>query len=122
VTTNHVTTTDTFDTVRAALAGMPGMPPLPPDADTAGPFPLPVPGRWANPSGRAPQQSGIVLFVHGGPEPADRLAKRGALAQAGHGIRALLETIVTAYANTRHRNLRHTQLSVLIMMRVPINQ
>jgi hypothetical protein len=30
--------------------------------------------------------------------------------------------IVTAYANTRRRNLRHTQLSVLIMMRVPINQ
>lgn len=58
MTTNHVTTTDTFDTVRAALVGMPG---LPPDAGTAEPFPLPVAGRWANPPGRCPSLRTISM-------------------------------------------------------------
>lgn len=77
MTTNRVTTPDTFDTLRAALAGMPG---LPPDAGTAEPFPLPVAGRWANPLGRAAREAGVVLYVHGGgfeqrrPEFEDLLA------------------------------------------------
>ncbi|GAB3960983.1 hypothetical protein GCM10029978_011990 [Actinoallomurus acanthiterrae] len=67
LTANRITGPDTFDTVLAALTGMSaGPPPLPPDADTAEPFALPVPGRWANASGRLPQEAGVVLYVHGG--------------------------------------------------------
>ncbi|WP_433176627.1 nitroreductase/quinone reductase family protein [Actinoallomurus sp. CA-150999] len=61
---NRVTGPDTFDTVLTSLSA--GPPPLPPGADTAEPFALPVPGRWANASGRAPQEAGVVLYVHGG--------------------------------------------------------
>jgi acetyl esterase/lipase len=64
---NRVTSADSFDSVLAALAGMSVDPPrLWPDASTAEPFPLPVPGRWADASGRAPQEAGVVLYVHGG--------------------------------------------------------
>ena len=67
VVTNRVTGPDTFDTVMAALAGLNAAPPvLPPGADTAVPFALPVPGRWANPSGRSAREAGVVLYVHGG--------------------------------------------------------
>ncbi|MCO5974039.1 alpha/beta hydrolase fold domain-containing protein [Actinoallomurus soli] len=67
MTINRVTVPDTFDTVLTALSGLSaGPPPLPPGTDTAGPFALPVPGRWANASGRTPQEAGVVLYVHGG--------------------------------------------------------
>ncbi|WP_329247648.1 nitroreductase/quinone reductase family protein [Actinoallomurus sp. NBC_01490] len=67
LTTNHVTGPDTFDTVLTALTGLSaGAPPLPPDAETAEPFALPVAGRWANASGRTPQEAGVVLYLHGG--------------------------------------------------------
>lgn len=73
VTTSRVTTPDYFGTVRAALAGMPG---LPPDAGTAGPFPLPAAGRWANP--RAPRRGRRASFcsctavASGGAAPSSR--------------------------------------------------
>ena len=62
--TNRVSGPDTYDTVLAALAEMSADPP--PGADTAGPFALPVPGRWANASGHTPQDAGVVLYLHGG--------------------------------------------------------
>lgn len=65
--TNHVSVPDTYDTVRAALVAMSGgPPPLPSRADTGEPFRMPVPGRWANGSGRPPQEAGVVLYLHGG--------------------------------------------------------
>lgn len=67
MTINQVTGPDTYDTVAAAMNGMAaGPPPLPAHADTTEPFALPVRGRWANASGRAPQEAGVVLYVHGG--------------------------------------------------------
>ena len=67
VTTNHVTGPDTYDTVLATMGGLSAdPPPLPPGADTAAPFALPVAGRWANASGRTPQEAGVVLYLHGG--------------------------------------------------------
>lgn len=67
MTINQVTGPDTYDTVLAAMSGMgTAPPPLPPGADTAEPFALPVRGRWANASGRAPREAGVVLYVHGG--------------------------------------------------------
>lgn len=67
LTINRVASPDTFDTVVAALTSMgAGTPLLPTDADTAEPFALPVPGRWANAAGRAPQEAGAVLYLHGG--------------------------------------------------------
>ncbi|WP_245592442.1 alpha/beta hydrolase fold domain-containing protein [Actinomadura rifamycini] len=66
-TTTRVTGPDTFDTVVAAMGALTaGPPPMPPDADTSEPFALPVPGRWANASGRTPREAGVVLYVHGG--------------------------------------------------------
>lgn len=63
----RVTSPDTFDTVLTALTGMRAGPPqLPPDADTAEPFALPVPGRWANAQSRMPWEAGVVLYLHGG--------------------------------------------------------
>lgn len=72
MTTNRVTGPDTFDTVFPALTGVSaGTPRLPPNADTAEPFALPVPGRWANASASHrqagdPREAGVVLYVHGG--------------------------------------------------------
>jgi len=66
LTTNLVTGPDTYDTVLAAMTGMGGAPPLPPGADTAEPFALRTPGRWANASGRAARDAGVLLYVHGG--------------------------------------------------------
>lgn len=64
---NRVTVPATYDTVLAALVGMSeGPPALPSWADTAEPFTLPVPGHWANGSGRGPREAGVVLHVHGG--------------------------------------------------------
>jgi acetyl esterase/lipase len=67
LTTNRVTSPDTFDTVIVAITGRSADPPrLPPGAGTVEPFALPAPGRWADASGRAPREAGVVLYVHGG--------------------------------------------------------
>ncbi|MCP2342808.1 nitroreductase/quinone reductase family protein [Actinomadura rupiterrae] len=113
---NRITNPDTFETVHKALVEMSaGPPPLPADADIAEPFALPVKGRWANASGRAARDAGVVLFAHGGgfeqsrPE-LDQLAAyhlskasgRPAFAvdyslAPGHPFPAAMDELVAAY-------------------------
>ena len=67
MTTNRVTGPDTYETVLASLVAMGVEPPrLPDGADTSEPFPMPVPGRWANATGGTAREAGAVLYVHGG--------------------------------------------------------